>query len=103
MRKTSAIVGCLATGTIATALLATASILYLMFSTDERLANKKGLFGAVFFKSTENPSGSLQVGVGVENLATLGLVWLVVTAFITMCVFMIVQLKAYKNSLRTSV
>ncbi len=100
MRKSAPVIGCLSVGTIATALLATGTIFYLMFTTSAEVANRKGLFGAVFFSVEKTSSGNSQVGVGVDSLPALGLVWLVITASIAVVYLVFRQLVAYRTHLQ---
>jgi hypothetical protein len=102
MRRASTVIGCSVIGTIITAVWATATIMYLMFSTDEATASKRGMFGAVYFKVAEKPGGATVGQLGVDNLATMGLIWLVVTSFIFLCYLTLQQLKAYKKTLQAA-
>jgi len=47
------------------------TLLSLMFSTGDELVRKVGLFGSLFFETTEAPGGATGVSMGVANLGPL--------------------------------
>ncbi|QPK81163.1 hypothetical protein G7Y41_09025 [Schaalia sp. ZJ405] len=63
---------------IATAALSAATVIALMFTKGKEMGHHVGLFGSLFFDAHETQTGSVMVGVGVENTWTLTLVFLAI-------------------------
>lgn len=65
---------------MATAILTATTVIVLMFTGGQEIGHHVGLFGSVFFDAHETNTGSIMVGVGVENPWVLTLIFLVIFA-----------------------
>lgn len=99
MRRLFVLLNCTLAAAVGTLALATANILYLMFSTKEPGSNKTGMWGSVSFESIKNPDGSLSVEAGVSNWVPLAGIWVLATVVLFVIYLTHKWLKAYKKSL----
>lgn len=76
------------------------TIIYLMFtSPDDQIVNRTGLFGAVIFKLTPLDDGGINIAFGLNSTTSFLLIWLTVTLFIFVCMYLFSMLYAYRQEL----
>lgn len=76
------------------------TIIYLMFtSPDDQIVNRTGLFGAVIFKLTPLDDGGINIAFGLNSATSFLLIWLTVTLFIFVCMYLFSMLYAYRQEL----
>ncbi len=80
-------------------MLSTATLLYLMFSSDDGDARREAFFGSLMFESREVADGSTSVTVGVENPLPLVVLFLVLAAMLTGIQLTYRALKQYRQQL----
>ncbi|MDO4666020.1 MAG: hypothetical protein Q4A71_07485 [Actinomycetaceae bacterium] len=66
---------------IATAILTAATIIKLMFIDGRAKGHHVGLFGSLFFDARETGTGSINVGLGVENPLILTIIFVILFLF----------------------
>jgi hypothetical protein len=89
MKRLFQVLNAVLAGFVGALLLATASILMLMFSTRAPGTRAVGLFGGVFFQAADRSDGSMTLDLGVENWTVFVVLWVVlsVLAFVSMLMF----------------
>lgn len=82
MRSLRRIRASLALTFIVTAVLAAATTILVMFTKGKELGHHTGLFGSIFFDAYKTGSGSIMIGLGVENPLTLAFIFIIAFAII---------------------
>lgn len=80
-------------------MLAAGALLFLMFTTPDAPDYKEGLFGAVFFKSTELPDGGVGVSMGVAEPWVLVAIFAVITVLLLLVQVIFLRLRRYRQGL----
>lgn len=80
-------------------MIATATLLYLMFSSDDGDVRREAFFGALMFESRDAADGSTSVTVGVENLVPLLALFVVLAVMLTVIQLTYRALKQYRQHL----
>ncbi|HKU10471.1 hypothetical protein [Sinomonas sp.] len=99
MKRLFQVLNAVLAGFVGTLLLATASILVLMFSTREPGRRAVGLFGGVFFQAADRSDGSMTLELGVENWTVFVALWLVLSALVFVSMLIFGWLRRYRDAL----
>jgi hypothetical protein len=75
------------------------ALLYLMFSTGRESVHREGLFGSVFFETTQVRPGVTGATMGVANPTGLIVIFLMYVAFLTLTQVTYRGLKTYRARL----
>jgi hypothetical protein len=86
---------------IGTLIVAATTCVYLILTTKEDAVRREGLFGGVYFQSSQNPSGSLTVTLGVGNWWGLGIVFCGFLVLSAVFFVMYRRITEYKKGLQT--
>lgn len=82
------------------AVLSAATVIVLMFTKGQEFGHHVGLFGSVFFEARRTPSGSIMVGMGVENPLVLSAVFAAIFLVSTIFVSILSALRDRKKALQ---
>lgn len=85
---------------ILSAVLSAATVIVLMFTKGQEFGHHVGLFGSVFFEARRTPSGSIMVGMGVENPLVLSAVFAAIFLVSTIFVSILSALRDRKKALQ---
>jgi hypothetical protein len=99
MKRLFQVVNAVLAGFVGTLVVATASILGLMFSTRGPGERAVGLFGGVFFQATDRADGSMSLELGVENWTIFVALWLVLSTLVFVSMLMLDWLRRYRETL----
>ncbi|WP_375433454.1 hypothetical protein [uncultured Friedmanniella sp.] len=88
MKTTLGVLGAAAGAIVLTLTTVVVTLLSLMFSTGEESVRKVGLFGSLFFETTEQAGGATGVSMGVEHLGVLGGVFAFYLAVLVLAVLL---------------
>ncbi|SDQ72446.1 hypothetical protein [Quadrisphaera sp. DSM 44207] len=91
MKKALLIVNAAVGAALLTLVTAVLTLLVLMFSTGEESVRREGLFGSVFFETTEVREGVTGASMGVDNLTGL------VVVFVVLFLFLVLTQVAYRG------
>lgn len=99
MKRLFQLVNAVLAGFVGTLIVATASILGLMFSTRGPGIRAVGLFGGVFSQATDQSDGSMSLELGVENWTVFAALWLGLSALVFVSILMFGWLRRYREAL----
>lgn len=99
MKKVLVLVNSTAGAALLTLVIATLTLLYLMFSSGDGDARREALFGALMFESRDAADGTTSVTVGVENPVPLIVLFIVLAVMLTVIQLTYRVLKQYRQQL----
>jgi hypothetical protein len=99
MKAAMSVISSVFGGFILALIVASISVLVLVFSTPDVDVRREGLWGAVFFQSITAENGTVSVGVGIASWWPLAILTLVLAALIWLVVHVFGRLKRYKRRL----
>lgn len=99
MKKVLVLVNSTAGAALLTLVIATVTLLYLMFSSDDGDVRREALLGALMFESRDAADGSTSVTVGVENPVPLIVLFVVLAVMLTVIQLTYRALKHYRQQL----
>ena len=99
MKKVLVLVNSTAGAALLTLVIATVTLLYLMFSSDDGDVRREALLGALMFESRDAADGSTSVTVGVENPVPLIVMFFVLAVMLTVIQLTYRALKHYRQQL----
>ena len=99
MKKVLVLVNSTAGAALLTLVIATVTLLYLMFSSDDGDTRREAFFGSLVFESRDAADESTSVTVGIENPLPLLVLFAVLALMLTVIQLTYRALKLYRQQL----
>jgi hypothetical protein len=75
------------------------ALLYLMFTTDDEVVRKEGLFGSVFFETKEVRDGGTGATMGIDNPVAVVVIFGLLAILLAFTQVIFRMLKSYRSQL----